>query len=114
LIRKKKTTAEEKLDLVRQLLFPDLKLEEELDKNGELIKYHIDYSVDSNLDAALLDLMDGSNDAVTHKTINSVIKRLYRVRKILNAEAKIHKDSKYLIVDGGEENNIEDITAAED
>jgi hypothetical protein len=62
--KKPKTTAEEKLEEIKGLLFPPLKLMEEVTNSGEIIKYHIDYSVDSNIDAALIDLYDGHNDAV--------------------------------------------------
>lgn len=112
--RKPKTTAEEKLELLKELLFPELELNQEIDKDGSVIKFHVDYGVDSNLDAALLDLQEGRNDGPTQKTIYNITKRLYKARKLLGAEAKIHKEAKYLVVDDGvKDDEIEDITPLE-
>lgn len=111
--RKKKTPAEKKLQEIKELLFPELVLEEEVDKNGSLVKFHIDYGVDSNLDAALMDLQEGQNDGPTQKTIYNISRRLYAARKLLEAEAKIHKEAKYLVVDDGVKEDIEDITPSE-
>lgn len=106
------TPAEEKLNQIKNILFPPLKLKQEISKDGELIKYHIDYSVDSNLDAALMDLSEGHNDQVSQKTISNVVNRLNDVRRILEAYAELDKDAKYLIVeDLGDD---VDVTAADD
>lgn len=114
IIRKKpKTSAEEKLEQLRELLFPELKLEQELDEHGEIIKFHIDYGVDSNLDAALIDLQEGYNDGPTQKTISNITKRLYKARKLLGAEAKISKEAKYLVVDDGAKDDVANIQATE-
>ena len=110
--RKINTPAEEKLEQIVALLFPPLKLEEEFQKDGTPLKYHIDYSADSNLDAALMDLQEGHNDKVAHDTINDVIDRLIKVRKLLEAYAQLDPDAKYIIVDNlGKD---KDIVAAED
>lgn len=109
-----KTPAESKLEEVKQLLFPDLQLKEELDNTGNVIKYHVDYGVDSNLDAVLMDLQEGFNDAAAQKTIINIVKRLNMARKALAAEAKIHKDAKYLVVDdGSDEPDISEISPVE-
>jgi hypothetical protein len=108
-----KTTAEKKLEQIKELLFPELVLQEDFDETGELIKFQVDYGVDSNLDAALIDLQEGYNDGATQKTISSVVKRLYKARKLLEAEAKIHSESKYLIVDDGSKDDIGDIEPVE-
>ena len=92
------TPAEEKLDQIRNLLFPHPKLEEGV-QDGESFKYQIDYSIDSNLYSVLSDLMDGNNDEVCHKTINSCLDTLDKVRKILEAYMEINDDAKYIIVD---------------
>jgi hypothetical protein len=97
--RKINTPAEEKLEQIKALLYPPLKLEEEIDKDGTPLKYHIDYSADSNLDAALMDLQEGHNDKIAHDTINDVIKRLIEVRKLLEAYAQLDPNAKYIIVD---------------
>ena len=110
-IKKKiNTPAELKLEQIKELLFPQLELNEEISNDGSVIKFHIDYSVDSNLEAALMDLQDGQNDEATQKTINDVIKRLIKVRKMLEAYAKFNAEAKYIIVDNPKENTIEDIT----
>ena len=105
--RKPLTTAEEKLEEIKQLLFPPLELQEEVSPDGDVVKFHIDYSVDSNIDAALMDLQDGNNDAVVHSTLNKAVARLNRVRKLLEAYAVLDKDAKYIIVDDGKDAEIE-------
>ena len=108
--KKIETPAELKLEQIKTLLFPPLELNEELSNDGSVMKFHVDYSVDSNLDAALMDLQDGQNDEVTQGTINEVTKRLIQVRKLLEVYAQIDKDAKYIIVDNPKSQNIEDIT----
>ena len=100
-----KTPAEEKLEEIRRLLFPPLQLRE--DEIG--FKYHVDYSVDSNLDAVLMDLQDGENDAIVQHTVKTSIEKIAKVREILEAYSAINKEAKYLIVD----NDEEEIKAAE-
>lgn len=110
--KKINTPAEEKLEQIKKLLFPPLKLEEEMQNDGTPIKFHIDYSADSNLDSVLMDLQEGYNDKVAQDTINDVVKRLIEVRRLLEAYAQLDKDAKYIIVDNmGTE---KDVTAAED
>jgi hypothetical protein len=95
-IRKKpKTTAEEKLEQVANLLFPPCG-KERLD-NGDLVQ--IDYSIDTNLDAVLTDLREGYNDPVSQKTVDLCIQRLIEVRKILEAYGELDPEAKYVIVD---------------
>ena len=110
--KKINTPAEEKLEQIKALLFPPLKLEEEMQNDGTPVKFHIDYSADSNLDSVLMDLQEGYNDKVAQDTINDVVKRLIEVRRLLEAYAQFDKDAKYIIVDnmGAEK----DVTAAED
>lgn len=105
--RKPLTSAEEKLEEIKQLLFPPLELQEEVSPDGDIIKFHIDYSVDSNIDAALMDLQEGHNDPVVHSTLNKAVTRLNKVRKLLEAYAILDKDAKYIIVDDGKDADIE-------
>lgn len=105
--RKPKTTAEEKIDQIIELLFPPLELH--TDKDGN--KFHIDYSVDTNLEAALMDLEDGHNDAASQKTIRSIIKRIIKTRQLLEAYREIDNDAKYFIADDLEDEDIEKIQA---
>jgi hypothetical protein len=108
--KKIETPAEIKLEQIRQLLFPSLELNEEIGKDGSIIKFHVDYSVDSNLDAVLMDLQDGNNDEVTQGTINDVVKKLIEVRKLLEAYAEFDKEAKYIIVDNPKTESIDTIT----
>jgi hypothetical protein len=112
IVKKTYTPADETLEIIKGILFPPLALNSEMSKDGEVMKYHVDYSADTNLDAALIDLQEGHNDPVVHKTINSIIKRLNKVRKILEAYPELDKDAKYIIVDDMEEEL--DVSAAED
>ena len=112
-IKKKiETPADEKLEQIKNILFPPLETKQEIDKEGNPVKFHIDYSVDSNLDSILMDLQEGYNDPACQKTLNTIIKRLNEVRKMLEAYAEFDEDAKYIIVDDGGKD--EDVTAAED
>lgn len=111
-VKKVETPNDQKIEKIKKILFPPLDLHEQLQEDGTKIKFHIDYSVDSNLDAALIDLQEGNNDAVVQKTISSVITRLNEVRRILEAYVELDKDAQYIIVDDGEK--IKDIDIAED
>lgn len=101
------TSAEEKLEEIKTLLFPPLEVQQEVGSDGKIIKFHIDYSVDSNIDAALMDLQDGHNDPVVHSTLNKAVGRLNRARKILEAYAVLDKEAKYIIVDDGKDIDVE-------
>lgn len=105
--KKPLSTAEEKLEEIKQLLFPPLELHEEVSPDGDIVKFHIDYSVDSNIDAALMDLQDGHNDPTVHSTLNKAVTRINKVRKLLEAYAVLDKDARYIIVDDGKDAEIE-------
>jgi DNA-binding transcriptional regulator GbsR (MarR family) len=107
---KLQTPSDELLEQLKQILFPPLKLQT-ANKDGKIIKYHIDYSVDSNLDAVLMDLQEGYNDQTAQKTINGVVNRLNKARKLLEAYAELDKDAEYIIVEDLEDNiNAENIS----
>lgn len=91
---KPKTTADQKLEEIERILFPPFKKE----TNNE-VSFLVDYSVDSNLQAAINDLEEGLNDEVVRGTVNKVIDRLIKVRAVLNAYNEIDLDAKYIIVD---------------
>jgi hypothetical protein len=101
------TIPEEKIKQIIDILFPQLHLHEQIDESGISYKYHIDYSVDSNLDAALMDLQEGKNDPIVHSTITKAITRLNKARRILEAYASIDPEAKYIIVDDGEDAYVE-------
>jgi len=107
---KPKTTADVKIEQVIQLLFPPLELH--VDKDGN--KFHIDRSIDTNLEAALTDLEMGHNDAASQKTIRSTVDQIIKVRKILEAYQEIDAEVKYFIAEDPEGSiNVEEIQAAE-
>ena len=99
--------ADQKLEDVIQILFPPLALHTDRDGN----KFHVDYSVDTNLEAALMDLEEGNNDAVTQRTIRKAIDRIIKVRQMLEAYREIDKDAKYFIADDLEDDAHDKIQA---
>jgi len=93
------TPAEDKLEQIANILFPPL-----LNKTSSAgDKYQVDFSVDSNLEAALLDLEDGNNDKTCQLTIRTVANKLFQVRNMLEAYAQIDPEAKFLVVDYTEE-----------
>lgn len=92
--KKPPTSSDQKLEQIKNLLFPPLELQEE---GGT--KFHIDYSADSNLDAAIIDLEEGNNDEVTRKTLREVSNRLFRLRGMLDVLMELDNEAKYIIVD---------------
>ena len=91
---KPKTTAEEQLEEIKNILFPPFKKQTEKD-----VTFLIDYSADSNLQAAVNDLEEGHCDEIVIGTINKVVDRMVEVRKILKAYGEFDTDAKYIIVD---------------
>lgn len=91
----RKSEAERKLAQIEQLLFPPFSTE----SSPEGMIFHVDYSIDSNLEGALADLQDGKNDTIIHKTVNVSIKKLIEARKILEAYPFIDKRAQYVVVD---------------
>ena len=99
--------AEDKLNQIRDILFPPC--EQHTDKDGR--KFQVDFSADLNLDSALSDLEDGYNDAACQATIKKVSNRIYEVRRILQAHQEL-TDAEYLIVDDLSEEVYEKIQAS--
>lgn len=89
-----KVIREGELERIANLLYPE---PEEKDKDGLVIV--VDRSVDSNLQAALLDLADGNNDEVTRRTIKACVQRLIEVREILEAKHRVNEKARYLMID---------------
>jgi hypothetical protein len=79
---------------VVDLLFP-----EPVEKKHDGQVFLTDYSIDSNLYAALLDLEDGTNDQVTRDTIRKCCDRLHACRALLEAEHEVNSKSGYLVID---------------
>lgn len=101
--KRNNTPAEERLEQIKEILFPPSKLNEEMDKDGSLFKWQVDYSVDMNLDAALTDLEEGVNDQAVHNTIRDISKRLYSVRQLLDAYMELHPEAKYIMVESSKD-----------
>jgi ribosome-associated translation inhibitor RaiA len=101
--RKPETPAEEKLERIREILFPPCKVETSLDKDGQEYKWQVEYSLDMNLDAALIDLQEGHNDQAVHNTINSVVKSLHKVREIFEEHMELDPEAKYMVVESIED-----------
>lgn len=93
-----KTSAEIQLQKITDILFPSPVTE--VDKTGT--KFMVDSSADINLLAALTDLQEGYNDEISQGTIKSVSDRLYEVRQMLEIEATLDTDAKYVVVDDRE------------
>jgi len=104
-----KNEAERKLKQITELLYPPL----ELKVSPQGAKYQVDYSVDSNLDAALIDLEEGHNDKVAQNTIRNIANRLHNVRQLLDAYAEIDPEAKFLIVDDHTDDLAETIRDSE-
>lgn len=83
------------------LLFPPL--EESKEHPGIII----DRGVDGNLEGALYDLQEGTNDKVIHDTINDVIDRLYKARQILEAYRNIGKEAHFIVFQPREKKEID-------
>ena len=101
--KRNNTPAEDRLEQIKDILFPPSKLNEEMDKDGSIFKWQVDYSVDMNLDAALTDLEEGVNDKAVHNTIRDISKRLYSVRQLLDAYMELHPEAKYIMVESSKD-----------
>jgi hypothetical protein len=103
IVKKNNTPAEERLEQIKDILFPPSKLNEELDKDGSIFKWQVDYSADMNLDAALTDLEEGINDPAVHNTIRDISKRLSSIRELLDAYMELHPEAKYIMVESSKD-----------
>ena len=81
------------LEQVRDVLFPQFKLERL--PNGEA--FHIDQSVDTNLEAILCDLEEGINNEAVQKSLRSIVKKLFLVRDILGPMQHIHPEVSHIV-----------------
>jgi len=113
--KKINTPAEQRLQEIKDILFPSSELKQKYDETTDkLIKYQIDYSIDMNLDGAIIDVQNGVADEVVLNTLNDTLDRLYKVRELLEAHAQIDKDAEYIIVDTKRDSSeIEHIQASE-
>ena len=95
--REKRETSPDaqKLEDIANLLFPPYQIESLEDGS----KIQVEHSVDWNLEAVLTDLQDGYNDETSRSTLANILKKLIRVRKILEVDVKIDENAKYFIVE---------------
>lgn len=106
--RKANTPAEEKLEKIKDILFPALVREKDL--NGDLI--YVDHTCDMNMESVITDLRDGYNDVTVQESLVDILKRLIEVRKILNVLSEFDPEAKYVIIDSKlDDRNLEDIKA---
>lgn len=106
-VKKKDPTPSDKvLEKVRDILFPKMELRSSV-VGEEIVKYHVDFSADMNLDAVLVDLQDGHNDAVSQKTISTVIGKLQQVRELLEADYDLDKEAQYILVENESDSDPE-------
>jgi len=92
----------EEMQRVVDILFPPL-----VKREGKDGVYQIDYSIDSNLQSALLDLEEGTNDKVVQDTISKAIMALIEVRNILQVYPELDDQARYVIVDTPDQNKKE-------
>lgn len=104
----RKSASEKKLEQITKILFPPTKVHETIEE-GDKIKYMIDYSIDNNLYAVLIDLREGNNDKACHDTLNKCLDALIKVREILEAHMLLDKEAKYITVEMLSFDNVEDI-----
>lgn len=93
--KENKMSDDDRINEIRKILFPEIKTH--TDNQGN--KFHIDYSVDSNLMAALMDLEDDFNDETCRNTIKGVLDQLEKVRNILGFQQKLEDEAQYILVD---------------
>jgi len=108
------TPSDVKVQRIIDLLFPPMELHSQPDEHGDEIKFHIDSSIDANLDAVLSDLEDGNNDKACWETLNDSIKRLAKVRHILQAYNDFDPKAKYIIVENSSDTRKNDLISTND
>jgi len=87
------TTADRKLQQLKDLLFPEPKLEMEND-----MEFYVDSSVDMNIEAVLYDLEEGHNDDVCQNTLRSIANTLFNARKLLQAYYEMDSNINHVVV----------------
>lgn len=97
--KKLSTPAEEKLDVIKSILFPPTELQDHVDKDGTKHKLQVDYSADMNLYAAIIDLEEGHNDQAVHNTVKDVHDRIVKIRNLLEEYMQLSKEAEYIIVE---------------
>jgi hypothetical protein len=105
-----KTSADNKLDQINDLLFPPL--EEMKMEDGTI--YYIDYTIDQNLESVLTDIENGHVDKASIHTLQNALNRISKIRTILETYPQLKKANSYTIVDDGVNYDpVEDIVIKE-
>jgi hypothetical protein len=114
--KKPSTSAEVKLEQIKEILFPPLQLMEDVDpQTGTPYKWQVDSTIDMNLDAALIDLQSGHNDGIVHNTLQDSIARLTQIREILDVHMELSPEASYIMVQGTTQKlDVEEIEPSED
>lgn len=101
-----------KLQQVVDLLFPQYEVR--ATKDG--MKYSIDSSLDSNIDAVIADLQEGYVDEISINTLRGCVAKLYEIRDILRPHQVVDPEvERYILaVDRVDEIDVETIKPAED
>lgn len=109
-----KTPSDKLLEQVTNVLFPPLVLKtSKKEETGESSTYQVDYSVDSNLQAALYDLEEGHNDEVVQTTLFKILGRLTKARSLLEAAPMVDPSAQYIIVEDLEPSPLEELLISE-
>jgi hypothetical protein len=106
--RKANTPAEDKLQQIKDILFPQMR--KETDINGDMI--FVDSTSDMNLHSIITDLQDGYNDKAIQDTLVDILKRLEKVRKILDVLSEFDPEAKYIIVENLDHDKVENIISS--
>ena len=113
--KKIETPAEQRLEDIKNILFPPSDTRQSVDKEtGEKFKFLVDYSADMNLDSALYDIREGYADGPVQDTIKDISDRLFQVRQILEAEANVDHEARYIIVDNKKSDDLDEIVVPEE
>ena len=108
-----RTYLQKKLNTISDSLFP--KYETKRDSSG--VKYHVDSSVDMNLEAVISDIEDGYVDKNTIQTLKAIAQKINEVRAVLDImhelDPEVHHFFYYMnIGDNGEMEETE-VTVSE-
>ena len=114
--KKNPSELENQLEYITNLLFPKLKLIEDVDRKGKKVKFYLDNSIDSNLYAAIVDLQEGFNDQKAQETLINILDKLKILKKHLEITTdKIDQNVEYFMVEMDNKTSLddEDITTKE-
>jgi len=103
--RPAETIQDQRIEQISDILFP--KLEVQMDSEGN--EYHVDSSVDTNIDSIITDIEDGYVDSNTLNTLRNIYDKLSKIRRILDADQELDENIRYIMLDSRRNNSIENI-----